>query len=419
MLGFYMKRFLSVSVLLLTFCLVVSAQNSETLTTRARIAKQGTTIDGDRGTFTIPGAGTLNLKQYSFGAAWNNSDRTPKDLDINTLNLHVSYGVFNKMDVSAMFEVQRQIASQNLLQTGFYGNLPFVSTRFEKGVGDSVLSVKYRLQQKKDNIGGIALKGMVKFGSADPAKGLGTGRTDIGAQAIFTSLLPMNVLMNSSMGYLSTTDPNDPVIKTLRKTVQDQMEAGLGVAWPATGLDVGAKLRNGKLQGIFEYSSVTFVGCCGLANSASAKVQNPTDVTAGVRYLLLNRGLTFDAGYRINSRFDKKDPNNGNRDGFAAKIAYTQPNSTSLSPNRGPLVALESDVEAVSANGTAALTATGIDADNDVLSYTWTAAGGQVTGTGARATFRAGAAPGRYTVRVLVSDRKGGTASAEVEITVR
>jgi hypothetical protein len=404
-----MKRLLSLSVLLLTISIAAHAQDRAAFAERTRIARQGATITGDRGTFTIAGSETLNRGQFSFGVGWNNVDRTPKDLDITTVPVYFSYGLFSKLTLGAMVETHKAIAARNLSQTGFYGTLPFVNTTYQEGLGDTVLSAKYRLQRKSDNVGGLALKGFVKLGTADPGKGLGTKRPDIGAAVMFTSLLPFNFKVDTSLGYVATYNTNNPP-----RTLRDYIDTGLGVSWPSTGIGIGG----GQLQGIFEYSSLTFVGCCSAANVASASVQNPNDIAGGVRFLILDQGLTFDAGYRINTKFDLENPNNSNRHGFIGQISYTQPSSVGLGVNRGPVVAVEADSSSVTANTTVNLTATGFDPDNDRLSYAWSASGGQVTGTGEKATFRATSA-GTYVVRVLVSDGNGGTASGETEITVR
>jgi hypothetical protein len=412
MLGFYMKRFLSVCVLLLTFSPALQAQTQNRLVERTRISKQSATNTGDRGSFTVSSSETLNQGQFSFGAAWNNFDRTPKDLDINSFPVFGSVGLFSRLTVSALVEVHKEVVANNLSQPGFYTALPFVSRHYQKGIGDSVVSVKYKLQRKKDNVGGIALKGFVKIPSGDTDKGLGTGKADVGAELLFSSLLPLNFMMHSSLGFVATSDTTSPITRNIR----DEMRSGIAALWPSSGIGIGS----GELQGIFEYTTQTFVGCCSSRNFAAAKIQNANDLTGGIRVLLLNTGLTFDAAYRINRTFDETDPNNSDRRGFYGGISYTRPSSGGVSSNRGPLVTVESDVAEITGTGTANLTATGFDADNDTLSYTWTATGGQVVGNGARATYRSGGAPaGRYIVRVLTSDGKGGTANAEIEITVR
>ena len=59
------------------------------------------------------------------------------------------------------------------------------------------------------------------------------------------------------------------------------------------------------------------------------------------------------------------------------------------------------------------------DPDNDSLTYSWTANGGSVEGSGPEARWNSsGTNPGTYTVRVRVDDGRGGTADCSAEIRV-
>src|SRR5262249_36183347 len=59
------------------------------------------------------------------------------------------------------------------------------------------------------------------------------------------------------------------------------------------------------------------------------------------------------------------------------------------------------------------------DPDNDPLTYSWSATGGKIDGTGADVRWNsAGLAPGSYTVSVRVDDGRGGTATCAVDIKV-
>jgi hypothetical protein len=226
----------------------------------------------------------------------------------------------------------------------------------------------------------------------------------------------MGLVLHSTLAFTATGDADDPFSATATNfRMKDEMRSGLGFAWPSAGVDKGP----GTLQAIFEYSTVTFVGA-GSPNAATAKSQNPSDVSAGIRYLLLDRGLTVDAGYRNNAKFDREFPNNFNRHGMVISIAYTKPVAAPVTNNRFPIIALETTTPEVQAGGTTTIVATGFDADNDTLTYTWTTTGGQIAGSGERATFSAaGAATGKYTVHAAAADGKGGIATADLEITVR
>jgi hypothetical protein len=218
--------------------------------------------------------------------------------------------------------------------------------------------------------------------------------------------------MHSSIGYTATRDAVNP--STAAKVgIKDEMRSGLGTAWPAAGM----KVFNGALQGLFEYSTITYVGA-GSTNPSSS-LQNASDIAAGVRYLMLDRGVTLNAGFRINTKFDLSLlPPGADRRGFTFSVAYTKP----VRPpgnNRFPVVALESSADQVRVGGSAVITATGYDADNDPLTYSWSASGGQIAGSGEKVTFNAtGIQPGKVTIRVTASDGKGGTATSLIDLAI-
>ena len=116
-------------------------------------------------------------------------------MDINSIPLFMSYGISERVTLTAGFEAHKQIAARNLPQTGFFNGLPFVASRYESGIGDVMLRVKYRLQRKADNIGGMSLSSWVKFPNAEADRGLGTGKVEAGLELGFTLLLPLGTLM--------------------------------------------------------------------------------------------------------------------------------------------------------------------------------------------------------------------------------
>jgi hypothetical protein len=405
-----MKRLLAPTFVL---CLATSlyGQDEERVSTLTRIEKQSSTVMGDRGLFTVPSVETLNKWQYSFGVGWSNIDRTPRDLDISSYPVSFSVGLASRLMVAATFEAQKQVKASNLTQPGFNSSVPFVSRRFSKGIGDGFLFGKYRLWRQRDNVGGFALRGFVKYPSAKPDKGLGTGRPDSGLDLIFTSQIPfVDFLLHSSMGYAYTSKTKKPFEISLK----DELRSGLGGAWPSNGFVFGAN----AIQVIVEYTSSTLVGG-GSSNFATTTTQNPSDVAGGLRWLALDSGLTFDAGYRRNTKFDRDFPNNRDSSGFTFGVSYTKPVKV-FGRNHFPVIALEVDSLEISGDAAATITATGYDADRDPLIYSWTSTGGKVEGTGEKVTFRATGLPaGKYTIRATVSDSKGGISVSQLVITVR
>src|SRR5437879_2747274 len=90
-------------------------------------------------------------------------------------------------------------------------------------------------------------------------------------------------------------------------------------------------------------------------------------------------------------------------------------------PNHSPVAACSVDPASVYAGsgGTVTVHVNASDPDNDSLTYSYSATGGSVEGTGPEARWSsAGAAVGSYTVNVKVDDGKGGTASCSADIRV-
>ncbi len=97
----------------------------------------------------------------------------------------------------------------------------------------------------------------------------------------------------------------------------------------------------------------------------------------------------------------------------------TSPPTTTPS-NRNPTLTASCDPCSVPRGGELRLTATASDPDGDPLRYVWSAAKGRFAGPADDANAQWVAPPelGAITIRVDVSDSRGGTASAEVEIEV-
>jgi len=90
-------------------------------------------------------------------------------------------------------------------------------------------------------------------------------------------------------------------------------------------------------------------------------------------------------------------------------------------PNHPPVAACSASPTSVYAGSNDAVTVhvNASDPDNDTLTYSYSASGGTVEGTGPDARFNtSGLAEGTYTVTAKVDDGKGGTASCAADISV-
>jgi outer membrane protein OmpA-like peptidoglycan-associated protein len=89
-------------------------------------------------------------------------------------------------------------------------------------------------------------------------------------------------------------------------------------------------------------------------------------------------------------------------------------------PNRPPTISCSTDRTPIQAGERTGITATASDPDNDPLTYSYSASGGQVTGNGPKAEFDStGLQAGSYTVKCSVSDGRGGNADALTTVDVQ
>jgi hypothetical protein len=77
--------------------------------------------------------------------------------------------------------------------------------------------------------------------------------------------------------------------------------------------------------------------------------------------------------------------------------------------NRLPIItSLEADAEWIGPSSSLQMTCIASDPDGDELSYEWIATGGDISGTGAVATWTAPEEVGMYDITVVVDDGRGG-----------
>lgn len=89
-------------------------------------------------------------------------------------------------------------------------------------------------------------------------------------------------------------------------------------------------------------------------------------------------------------------------------------------PNRPPTATLSVERSPINPGEHTGLTCNGTDPDGDPLTYSYSATGGQVNGTGSNTQFDAtGVKPGTYTVTCTVNDGRGGAGSASADVVVQ
>ncbi|MFC2021121.1 PKD domain-containing protein, partial [Chloroflexota bacterium] len=89
-------------------------------------------------------------------------------------------------------------------------------------------------------------------------------------------------------------------------------------------------------------------------------------------------------------------------------------------PNNSPIISsLETEKDLVMPSSSSKVKCIALDADGDILSYTWSATGGSFFGAGANITWVAPATPGTYAVTVTVTDGNGGEVKKQLTLGVR
>jgi opacity protein-like surface antigen len=89
-------------------------------------------------------------------------------------------------------------------------------------------------------------------------------------------------------------------------------------------------------------------------------------------------------------------------------------------PNRPPVISCTTDRSPILPGERTGITATASDPDGDPLTYSYSATGGQIVGSGPKVEFDStGLQPGSYAVKCSVSDGRGGTADATTNVDVQ
>lgn len=89
-------------------------------------------------------------------------------------------------------------------------------------------------------------------------------------------------------------------------------------------------------------------------------------------------------------------------------------------PNRPPTASLSVERSPILPGERTGVTCNGSDPDNDPLTYSYTASGGQIAGSGSNVQFDStGLQPGTYTVNCAVNDGRGGAADASGKVEVK
>jgi hypothetical protein len=115
--------------------------------------------------------------------------------------------------------------------------------------------------------------------------------------------------------------------------------------------------------------------------------------------------------YTVNAKVD---------DGRGGTATCSADVAVAVRPNRNPVISCSVERSPILAGERVNINATASDPDGDPLTYSYSATGGQVSGTGATAVFDStGLAPGSYTINGKVDDGRGGSATCSTNVDVQ
>ncbi len=364
--------------------------------------------EGTTGLFHLPTAYTLPRRKVSASLFRNNLDRDPKDEDISIHGLTLAYGATDRLELFGSYGLQNRVDADALFQPGFVNDYPYVSTAWQTGAGDLKVGLKYKLLD--DYMGeplGLAVRGFVKFGTADQNKGLGTGKTSVGVDLLLSKSLGRLADIHGGIGYQMNSDPDDP----------SPVDIGNALNW-GVGLNIPT-CRIFQIQA--EVTGASYSG-------ASFAQTKPVDLVVGPVFWI--KGFFIRPAISRNLKFNDRGLDSGSRSstGYQFSIGYhpgtaccaiAVPPPKPPPPARPTTVRCEAERSTVTRGETVALRAIS-DPDAGRLTYSWTSSAGRITGAGATVSLdtSGAAAPGSLTATVRVSDGRGGGATATCPIRV-
>ncbi len=366
---------------------------------------------GSLGLFTVDTGQMLPTRGFSFSTYVNKFSRNPGSVSILNLGWNVGVGVRNWLTLFVGFEPYRHThignASELSLGTAYVEDYPFAANN-DGGIGEVTVGFRLGLlSERRGNPVSLAVRNDFIFPTRTALvdlleNGTQSGQFNYGVALALSKTFSNVATLTGNWGYRLTRDPRSNGQPIMQQA--DQVRVGAGfLLFPES-----------RIQVMSEYTGLIFTGTATPNTSFGAR--DPVDGVWGVR-IYPWRNVAVDLGYRhmLNLR-DVHD-----RSGFVVKVGTTYWAEKPEPPNRSPVASCSAEKTAVYAESgdIVNVSVTASDPDGDPLTYSWTATGGRVDGTGTQARWNStGTTPGTYTVTTRVDDGRGGTASCGVDIRV-
>ena len=374
------------------------------------------TTTGDTGLFRLSTTETLPKGRLSFSLFRDAHEWGPRGTDFSVHGLSIGFGVTDRLEVFGNVGLQNR-GKACCSEAGGPNEYPFTQAGAQTGFGDVHVGLKYGLLDThadgREGVG-LAVRGFAKLPTADTARGLGTGAASLGADILLSKALRSKADLHGSVGYEWNAQPDPPSGFAPGDRVADAFRWGGGLSVPVGRIFRLQAEVTGKVHG----------------DSESAP-PSTADLILGPSIWLRSGFFVRPAwSYALGDDGRGPDVSAGRRSGFQLAVGYhrgtrwcevyTPPPPPPLPANRPPTVSVSCDPAPGLAGPVSRCRATASDPDGDPLLHAWSSGRGTIRGTTASATLdAAGISPGECaTVRVEVSDGRGGSAEATTRVCV-
>ena len=380
------------------------------------------TLDGTTGLFKTWDAENLQKGETNFTFGYDQFKRDPGQLTIGRAVAGAAVGVVDRFEIFGAVDFHRRITADNILYHSIDGSpamtpsgnyyftqdAPFIGVNSNSGPSDIRIGGRINLlSERRGNAISLAVGGIgtipTKTTDAVLRRGLTKGRYDRGAFMLFSKTAADVIRFHVNGGFNIVGKPQDPDVR-----LQNEFVWRGGVELPV----------HSSVHFIAELSGMNLWG-----NSDDRFVQDdldpyrPMDLIVGVRYYP-TRGAALGAGYQASLHRFSDVPNlqveRGGNHGFVVQGSFgtrrsLEPLTVSCSVSRSSMMQDE----------TATIRANAYNPQGGRLTYSWSASGGTIKGSGDQADFSA-SAPGTYTLTATVSsNRETASCSSQVTVTRR
>jgi peptidoglycan-associated lipoprotein len=369
--------------------------------------------------------------RWSFSGYRTNWDRKEAFSDISNFRATFAFGATDRLEVFGNVDLQRRIDADRrpVRAGGTPMDDPYIFQPWGTGIGDVRIGAKFNITAPyRQQAAAFAIRGGLKLPTSDTDEGLGTGKLDVFADAIFSAEAGSNLELAAYGGLYQRGDPDE-------YDLSGGLRWGFGAAVPSR-----ANLRfTAELIGESYFDDEIATSEFREGNPASWEVESPVDLILGLTWQHDNGFfIGYGASYGLNTTnrsdvpgasFSK--PKTFDRWGNQVRIGwhpgvrvYVAPPPPPPPPpppvaaaNRPPTVKARCEPCVVEVGRTSTVTADASDPDGDVLTYKWSAPAGTFANPAERQTiFTCPMTPGSIPVTVTVSDGRGGTASDTITI---